>query len=350
MGDQLTLKVHKKELETTDAVSLYFKQPFFSKVKYKSGQFMTIVVDINGKEHQRAYSLNSTYGVDKMLSITVKRVEDGVVSNYILDHINEGDKVRVLKPRGNFTFTPDPKNKRHIVLIGGGSGITPLISIAKGALTYEPDSMVSLLYCNRNEGSIIFNQKLKQMTLQYGDRFTLKHYLEAPPKEWRGESGLLAADRLSDAVELLPIGLEKEYYICGPKGLMDNAVEGLKLMNVPNSKVFLESFTGKTPLDPANVENLEVLPAQNIKVSFRKKEYDLHVDTQKTVLDAALDAGINIPHSCKSGICSTCLGKVKTGEVKMLDGNCLTDADKKRGYVLACVCYPLSDDVSIEFR
>ena len=165
MSEYYTLKVKEVTHETKDSVTIHFKQPLFRKVKYKSGQFLTVLVSVDGQKHRRAYSMCSSPSLDSTLAITVKRVEGGVVSNHLNDTVQAGQTLELMQPMGSFILEPNKKLNRHIVLFGGGSGITPLISILKSVLFFEPNSKVSLVYCNRNIDSIIFKQKQRHMIL-----------------------------------------------------------------------------------------------------------------------------------------------------------------------------------------
>lgn len=341
----MKLKISNVVYETEDAVSIYFKQPFLNKVKYKSGQFLTLCVDIDGNLHKRAYSLNSTMKVDDELSVTIKKVQGGLVSNYLYNNVKVGSKLKVLKPMGNFVIEPERKRQRHIVLFGGGSGITPLLSIGKAILHFEPKSSVSLVYCNKNEGSIIFNQKLLDLHKEFGERFVLVHSLDDPPADWDGYKGPLKSENIRHIIDGLPNVLagETEFFLCGPEGLMDIVKQGLDEMKVPKHYVHQESFTASTAFS----DNGE-LQDRDIKLKYKGTEYDLRVPAKKSILEAAMSANIDLPYSCRSGMCSTCQGTCVSGEVKMPDGHILSEKELAAGAVLNCIGHPLTDDVVIE--
>jgi len=149
------VKVKEIINETPDSIIIVFEEPA-EPVNYDAGQFLTLIMEINGKEVRRAYSLCSSPYLQEELAVTVKRVEDGVMSNYLNDVTKAGDVMRVMQPMGNFTTVFDPANKRHLIMFGGGSGITPLMSLAKSMLFKESDSIVTLIFANRNIDSIIF--------------------------------------------------------------------------------------------------------------------------------------------------------------------------------------------------
>jgi len=344
---ELKLKLVKKIYETADAVTLYFRQPFFSKIKYESGQFLTLIFTIDGEDYYRAYSLSSAYKVDSYITVTVKKVPDGIVSNYIVDKLEKGTKVRMLPPRGNFQCVPDPQRARNIVLIGGGSGITPLFSIAKKILKYEPKSHVSLIFSNVREISIIFKRDLIALETKYPTRFKMALFLDNPPKDWIGEVGRFTQERLKETLFDLDVLFpeKSEYYMCGPGGMIDEAKLGLVKLGIPEAQVFHENFKANPELKPKPTESF---PARTIKLIINKIESTFTVPSNESVLDAALHNKVKIPYSCGSGSCATCMCQVKQGEVKMLSNGILTEAEIKKGYVLSCLSYPVTDDVVLE--
>ena len=182
MSDKTVLYIKDLVQETVDTITIHFAQPE-QQLRYLSGQFLTLIYEIDGKEERRAYSLCSSPYIDKDLSVTVKRVKQGKMSNHLNDNLKIGDKVLVLPPAGNFNYRP--KNcQRHIVLIGGGSGITPLFSIIKSVLMEEPASRVSLIYVNSNRESTIFYKQLEQWSSRYSSRFRIIYYWG---DEWMNE-------------------------------------------------------------------------------------------------------------------------------------------------------------------
>ena len=175
MGDTISLKVKEVVRETSDSVTVHFKQPLFRKVKYKPGQFLTINFEIDGKKVSRSYSMSSAPNLDNTVAVTVKRVQGGLVSNYVNDKVSAGMSISMMQPVGKFTLEVDKNLQRHIVLFGAGSGITPLMSILKSVLFFEPKSTVSLVYGNRRTDNIIFQKQLQELKQKFGDRFQKLH-------------------------------------------------------------------------------------------------------------------------------------------------------------------------------
>lgn len=348
MSDYVNLKVKNIVKETEDAVTIQFKQPLFRKIKYTPGQFLTVLLDIDGKKVRRAYSMSSTPTLDSHVGITVKRVEGGLVSNYLNDKVKKGDSIEVMKPLGNFTLETDKGNKRNIVLIGGGSGITPLMSILKSVLYFEPESAVSLIYANSNEDSIIFKAKLEELKDKFGDRLNIVHILSKPKQMHNGYSGRLDDAMMANICNLLPKveGIDTEYFICGPEGMMDAAKAGLKLAKVPKSRIYTESFVASEN-DSAALSDIE---GKKVTIIVNGEENEVYVPADQSILDAGLDAGLDMPFSCQSGLCTACMGKCQSGEVKMSNNDGLSEDELAEGYRLLCVGHPASDDVVVEIE
>lgn len=347
------LKVKDIIAETKDAISIVFHQPLSGKIGYKSGQFLTLIVPIDGKEVRRAYSLCSSPVVDEDLAVSVKRVEKGLMSNWLADNLKVGQTVKVMAPTGQFTTEYAKDKKRHLVLFAGGSGITPMMSIVKSILYLEPESVCSLIYCNRDIDSIIFKNELDRLQTLDEGRLQVIHILDNAPMNWQGYSGLLNHDMLVKLLERIPNwGIEKTTYLmCGPEGMMKNVELLLAQQNIPKEKIFKESFVQGT-IDKEKKE--AVAPAADAKASrevtirYDGQEYKVTVAHHATILESALDQGIDLPYSCQSGLCTACRGKALSGKVKLDEEEGLSQSEKEEGYVLTCVGHPLTDDVVIE--
>ncbi|PWJ42867.1 ferredoxin--NADP reductase [Sediminitomix flava] len=341
------LKIVDVIQETADAVSIHFKQPFFKKIKYTSGQFLTLLVEIDGKVERRCYSLNSAPKIDKTVSVTVKRVKDGKVSNHLFENVKKGMSMKVLYPMGSFTTEPNLKNKRHIVLFGAGSGITPLISILKTILHGEPQSIVSLFYGNRDVESIIFNKELNDYKSQFEGRLNLIHILESPGDFEECYKGRVERTQVPELLSQIPKweAEKTEYFICGPSGMMNEAEEGLKSAGVESKQIHIERFSAP----PAEAVAKKKQEAQDIQLILKNNTHKIHVKAGQNILDAALDAKLKVPYVCLDGICGSCKANCTSGEVKMRGGHVLSEADIEAGYVLPCISHPTSEEVVIEY-
>jgi len=346
MSSYYTLKVKEIKQETKDTVTIHFKQPLFKKVKYTAGQFLTLIVPINGKKERRSYSMSSAPNLDNYISVTVKRVKGGLVSNYLNDHLKAGDSLEVMEPMGHFTLVPDKSKKRHIVLFGAGSGITPLMSILKSVLFFEPKSIVSLLYGNRHEGSIIFRKELDELQQKFGERLNIVHSLTEFDSHWQGYKGRIDRTKTVNFFNLLPKfdWSQTEVFMCGPQGMMDEVKEGLKILKCPPAQIHHESFFS-APSEESTPGNYET---QTVTIHLDGATHKVVVPPDKSILDAALDEGLDMPFSCQNGLCTACRGKCLSGKVVMTEGDGLSQDEINEGYVLTCVGRPASPDVEVE--
>lgn len=347
------LSVKKIVNETKDAITIVFNQPKEGPIKYRSGQFLTLIMQIGGKDVRRAYSLCSSPFVDDDLAVTIKRVENGLMSNHLPDKLKQGDEVKVMEPMGQFVTEYKKDNKRHLILFAGGSGITPMMSIIKSIINQEPESIVSLIYCNRDVDSIIFRDELEKLQTTFEGRLHVIHILDNAPMNWQGYSGLLNKEMLSKLVERIPDwGIEKTTYLmCGPEGMMKNVDTLLAERSIPKEKIFKESFVqgtidkdSKKTAEPAEAEK----KAHEVTIRYDGEEYKIMVEPSRAILETALDEGIDLPYSCQSGLCTACRGKALSGKVKLDEEEGLSQSERDEGYVLTCVGHPLTDDVVIE--
>lgn len=339
--------------ETKDAITIVFEQPA-TKLNYKSGQFLTLIVPMQGKDVRRAYSLCSSPFVDQDLAVSIKRVDDGLMSNWLPDNLKVGMKMKVMEAMGQFTTEFRKENKRHLVMFAGGSGITPMMSHIKSTLSQEPDSICSLIYCNRDIDSIIFKEQFDKMQVSYEGRLHVIHVLDNAPMNWQGYSGLLNHDMLGKLFERIPNwGIDKTTYLmCGPEGMMKNVDTLLAQHNIAKEKIFKESFVQGT-IDKDKKQEAAAATAGEVKtrevtIRYDGQEYKVMVEPKRTILETALDQGIDLPFSCQSGLCTACRGKALSGKVKLDEEEGLSQSERDEGYVLTCVGHPLTDDVVIE--
>jgi ring-1,2-phenylacetyl-CoA epoxidase subunit PaaE len=338
-----TLKVVEIRKETADTVTLCFKQPALKKVKYQAGQYLTLIFRINGRRYIRPYSFSSTPTVDATLDVTIKRVPNGIVSNHINDVIQVGDSIEVMSPMGDFVL-PDDCSVPAIFLWGAGSGITPLYSIAKKILNDHPSINVNLIYGNRKRDSVIFNDAIAQLRLNYLDQLKVWHFHtemvidEALPFIVQGR---IDAEKVLSVVQEIDIrqGL---HFICGPLGLKDAVKKSLAERNVPLDAIFSEDF--ELVKDPADFEDIDT---QTIQLNFKDEAYVLEIIKGKSILEAGLDANIELPYSCQTGNCSSCKAKLVNGKARMI-GLSKQREDLKENEYLLCCTHPLTENIIIE--
>ena len=370
------LKVKEVVRETKDAINIVFDQPDLT---YEPGQFLTLILNIEGEEVRRSYSLCTSPYTDEYPAVTVKRVASGKVSNYLNDTLQAGDTIKIQAPAGTFTTELRSEQARHLVMFGGGSGITPLMSLIKSVLDKEPQSKISLIYANRDEESIIFREHLHQLQSRFADRFHLTHILETPDTLLVCQGGLITPERVPDLLADLPFSAQTtEYFLCGPQGMMDNVLEALRTLDISANLIHKESFVAtptKSPTkSPAKSENgqsdaktevssnwdtetsvgalgndaVPVTEAHEVTVIFEGETHQFTVEPDSTILETAIALDIDLPYSCQSGICTACMGKCKSGRMKLDETDALTEDDLREGYVLTCVGHPLTSNVVIE--
>jgi ring-1,2-phenylacetyl-CoA epoxidase subunit PaaE len=209
------LKVVEITRETSDAITVHLEHPDKKTISYKPGQFLTLILPIEGKKVRRSYSLCSAPHEGARLSVTVKRVEGGLVSNYLLDQLQVGQEIEIMEPLGNFNLVPDASQNRHIILFGAGSGITPLMSILKSVLSGEPNSKVTLLYGNRDEESVIFKKQLEELEVANPDRLHTE-YIFSQPKQQCEHRGRMNQSVMLKILERLKLTRPESalYYMC----------------------------------------------------------------------------------------------------------------------------------------
>ncbi len=353
------LKVDKITRETADAVSirLLVPPPLKGMFSYKAGQYLTVHSMINGEDVRRSYSVCSSPFEDAMPTVAVKQVEDGRMSTFLNTALQEGDLIDAMPPMGNFIVEPDSDRSNHYVLFGGGSGITPLFSIARTVLGQEPNSRITLIYANRDEASIIFKSSIDEMVDLHGDRFKVHHILDNPGADWTGLSGMLNGMKINQMVNQITQNQANnaDYFICGPSGLMQLVENSLKDMSVDESKIHLEYFTAVTKSESAEEEEeddhlIEMGGDKTVKVDVYGDEQTITVSPDKTILEAAQDAGLDPPYSCTVGVCTTCRAKVLSGKVRMDEREGLSDAEIEDGFVLTCQAHPITNDVELTYE
>lgn len=353
MSNFYTLKVTDVRPQTDFAKEITFEIPqeLKEKFKYKSGQYLTLKFNLNDEEVRRSYSLCSSPN-EETLSIGVKRVKDGLVSNHINDNIKVGDTMEVMPPDGRFFVDVKPENYKTYYLFAGGSGITPVLSILKSVLNTEKHSIVNMVYANRSQDTIMFQEELEQLQTKFPERFVLVHYLSKPKTNGlKKETITFEKGRVnSEAIQTFinqypPYAQNAEYYICGPEPMKESIVKSLQSIDVPKNRIFIESFGGGEEKDVTNViENAQ------ITVTLNGEIINTNIAKGKTILRALLDNGNNPPYSCEGGVCSSCMCKITKGEVAMKKNLALTEEEVAQGYILSCQSVPLTQEIEVVFE
>jgi ring-1,2-phenylacetyl-CoA epoxidase subunit PaaE len=269
------LNIKELRRETPDAVSLVFeKHPAFA--EYLAGQFLTLKMKLGGEEIRRAYSLCSSPLAGESPTVTVKKVDGGKMSTFLVDQLSEGQKLEVMPPIGNFVFRPHLTKKRWFMLFAAGSGITPLFSILKTVLLSEPQSYVSLLFGSRNESSILYHKELEEWVRRYPSRLKVVHTLSQPSSDWFGETGRIDEPCIMQHLEYLkPVSPFDEtcVYMCGPQAMMDEVTKIVHTQGVTRDHIFRESFT--SGIDEATKQAV----AETLEIKDRQVEIRLNGKT-----------------------------------------------------------------------
>lgn len=338
-----SLKVTDIRKETEDTITLCFKQPGLKKVKYKPGQYLSLVFRINGRRYVRPYSFSSAPIIDSLIEITVKRVSNGMVSNHIHDQVKIGDVIEAIEPMGDFLFQHE-EGIKDLFFWGIGSGITPLISIIKSVLHSYNEIRINLIYGNRDFEKTIFSTVLDALLIAYPDRFHVWHF--HTQYSLRADNLSVVEGRIDAEKALVLINQEQmentRHFICGPTGLKESVKEALAKADVPVNHIFSEDF--ELIKDPKDFENITT---ENVSLKFQDHEYDLEVVKGQSILDAALDSGLELPYSCQTGNCSTCKATLTAGKVVMI-GLTKDRDDLKQDEYLLCCSHPNSNNVYLE--
>jgi len=348
------LRVAEIVPETAEANSIRFEMPpeLRETFAFKAGQHLTLKAEIGGEEIRRNYSL-CTAPDEQDWMVTVKRIPDGVFSNWVGVGLKAGDTIEVMPPHGSFTTDFDPSRKRHLVGIAGGSGITPVMSLLRTLLKSEPESRFTLLYGNRDSGSIIFLEELARMKDRYLDRFELYHFLDQEEGDVELFNGMLDRARCEDAIGRLVDSPEDVdgWFICGPGPMMDAAESALIDRGIGRERIHIERFTADRPPDALAKEMAELQSkAAGLTVSVTLDGRTRKVPfTEGNILDSARAAGLPAPFACKAGVCATCRAKVVSGKVEMAARYGLTDEEVAEGYVLTCQSVPAGDGVAVDY-
>lgn len=341
-----TLKVINICPETNDSATIIFKQPGLKRINYFAGQYLSLILRINGRRYIRPYSFSSAPGVEDTLNITIKRVQGGIVSNHIIDKLKIGDIVEVMEPMGSFILGNNIcADNNHIYLWGAGSGITPLISIAKYALYHKKAASVTLAYGNRSYENIIFKNEIERLRNDFAGIFNSQHFITNPFVNNDTPSivqGRITSQKVKAIISSQSRIDNSLHYICGPIGLKESVKSVLKECGVDNNHILTEDF--EVHRNPKEFENIHTQFVSLKKDGITNR---IEVVTGKSILEAGLDTLIDLSYSCQTGNCLVCKGRLLKGEIKMIGLHKIPSELKPNEYLLCC-SFPLNDLVEIE--
>jgi ring-1,2-phenylacetyl-CoA epoxidase subunit PaaE len=348
------LRVADVEQLTPDAVAVTFAVPpeLRSDYAFAPGQHLTLRAFVDGEEIRRSYSICSPPSSGR-LRIAIKRLEGGVFSGHALEQLRVGDVLDVMRPAGRFGVRLDPANAKHYAAIVAGSGITPVLSILESALETEPASRFTLVYGNRNAGSVMFLEELADDKDRYPDRLQIVHVLSREERDAELLTGRVDAAKLNRLLAtILPAEDVDDWLLCGPFEMVEQVRDELITRGVPNRRIHLELFHVEgepvpvrrpSPSTSGDADGAEV----TVRLDGRTTTFRMPPDG--SVLDATLVVRSDAPFSCKDGVCGTCRTKLVEGQVTMARRYALDDDEVDEGFVLACQSVPLTPKVVLDF-
>jgi ring-1,2-phenylacetyl-CoA epoxidase subunit PaaE len=346
---QLTLTDTREE--TAAAKTLVFGEVLASDQTFawRPGQHLTLRFTLDGEELRRSYSISSSPFSGDPLQITVKRVCDGLVSNYINDHLRPGDTVDAMPPFGGFCLDPHGRARRTYYFFCAGSGVTPIFSMLHSVLLAEPHSVVRLLDGNHNADTIIFRGLLERLMTQYRERLTVSHVLSKPStwssyRSWgRGIVDAPAVHRFID--EHPPYAQDTQYYVCGPGDMNPTVKHALMDIDVPADRIHMESYGGGVTQTDTRVEGVSA----TAQVTLDGERHSVAVAKGQTLLQAVREAGLTPAYSCESGVCGACRAKLEEGDVHMRARMALEDQEVSDGVILTCQTVPTAPTIAVEY-
>lgn len=343
-----SLKIKSVIRQTDKAVSITFEVPTTLKSEYvfTAGQYITLKTVVDAKEIRRDYSLSSS-PVSELLTVTVKEIENGVFSSYANTQLKTGDTLEVGTPKGRFVYDPENDTSDTIVAFAAGSGITPIMSIARTVLEAETDCRFVLIYGNKSPKKTIFYDEILKLQSLHSDRFKLQFVYS----ETNEEGALFGRIDSGTTNYFLKNIIEhhegsKKFYLCGPEGMINSVNTILSDKGIETSQILFELFTTSTTKSTAEGAHDG---ESSITILVDEEETTLVMPQKQTILEAALANDLDVPYSCQGGVCSSCICRVTEGSATMRQNSVLTDNEVAEGLVLSCQAEPISTSIKVDF-
>lgn len=345
--------------ETDSAVQLIFEVPAALEEKYRfiQGQYLTLKADIDGEEVRRSYSICSAVG-DRQLRVGIKKIDGGVFSTFANDELKAGDRLEVMPPQGNFYTDLDPANSKSYMCIAAGSGITPMLSIIKTVLATEPGSTVTLIYGNQRTRTVMFREELSDVKNAYLERFQWINILSREEHEAEVLHGRINNKKGAELQDkkLIRINEFNEVFLCGPEAMISEVSRGLRSEGIDEANIHYELFGCSAEAAAEAVRKHheraekygELMSSVTLMSGGRRVNFDLSADGEN-LLDAGIDNGVDLPFSCKGGVCATCKARLVEGEVEMDRTHGLEQSEMDNGFILTCQAHPVSEKVVVDF-
>lgn len=347
------LTVRAVHPDTDDAMVVSFRVPpeLSQAFDFQPGQYLTLRQLVDGEDLRRSYSICAA-PADGELRVGVRRVAGGLFSTWLHRHLKPGDRIEAMPPQGRFVLAPAAA-PRHVLGIAGGSGITPILSILKTLLATEPDSRFTLIYANRRAATTMFKEELEDLKNRYLTRLAIHPVFSREQIDAPLNSGRLDAARLKTFLtHVIPAASVDEAYVCGPHAMNDEMQAALRDAGLPESRIHIERFG----VPPAATDAAADAPAEGdapqAVITVLRDGLSRQVPfaaTDGNLLAAAARAGMDVPYSCKSGVCGTCRARLTGGQVRMARNFALEPAEVAAGFVLTCQAHPLTDTVAVSF-
>ncbi|WP_027857308.1 ferredoxin--NADP reductase [Marinobacterium jannaschii] len=350
------LEVQRLHRTTANSICIELERPASLREQFRfvPGQFVTLKLNIDGKELQRSYSISSSPDQFGSLQLTVKEVPGGEASRWLCRKLRTGARLQVSSPMGGFTPPPSRATSRHYYLFAAGSGISPLLSVIRTVLQREPGSRLFLLYGSRDQRQIIQLDQLTELEQRYGSRLVISHSLSQPIsnplsrvlkrcRRWQGLRGRIDMQAVMNFMRRnSPGGVESCYMICGPDEMMNNCRRALLSLGAEPAEILSEHFI------PGMGNGNDSGQAANLALKLDGRQLRLEVKPNESLLDAALRDQVDVPYSCQSGACGCCRARLLNGEVERGDLSALQQEQISRGEILLCQCWAASPQLSIE--
>ena len=349
---RLIIKEVRKE--TAECVSLLFEIPdtLQDSFQFTQGQNLVLKTTIDGHEVRRNYSICSS-PLDHELRVAIKKIKGGVFSSFANEALQAGDALEVMPPTGKFYTTLEPAQQKNYLALAAGSGITPLLSIIKTTLATELNSSFTLVYGNRTRHSIIFFEQLEALKNQYMNRFQLIHVLSREKTDSSLNFGRIDQNKLAELARLIPYQQLDDVFLCGPREMIDTAMDFLQEQGLDKKKLHAELFNAGAGSSATgtktSAEKSSVKSQISILLDGRQLEIEIPLNSNATILDAALEQGADLPFACKGGMCCTCKAKLVEGEVSMDIHWGLEEEEIEQGFILTCQSHPKTEKIVVDF-
>ncbi len=335
-----------------NAVVLTLQPDDPAQFEFSQGQYLTFRKDFNGTELRRSYSISAGKS-EGLLQVGIKQVDGGVFSTWANNDLAVGDVLQSMAPMGNFHTGLDKAARKSYLAFAGGSGITPVISTLKTILATEPNSQFTLAYANQNVNSIMFREELEDLKNTYLNRLTLIHILERDSQNIDLFAGRIDAEKCDLLFKhWVDIASIDTAFICGPEPMMLAIDAALKIHGLTQDQIKMELFTAPQQgraSQPAKHQNTALSDGAQATITLDGATRSFAIDKNQSLLEAGLASKIDLPYSCKAGVCSSCRCKLTKGEVEMIANHALEDYEVEKGYILSCQSYPLTAEISVDY-